>query len=229
MDILNAVLDLPVAVSERCADWYDIVLDRNANRCWDRRIEPQGLANNQVQIRKRIELLHRRCIIIESKQLFAKLLLDTRVLGQGEETPSRCRAGGLVASNKESRNLYGSFQAISRTVRRTSRFWIRTGQDIFVRQSLALRNVRCHVRFEEEREKISASEVPALNSIKRFLLLALLGAFARDRRLLFLNELHTDTLHHCLRLFNSPRLFVMLKQTVVSVKQGPSSPQKYSQ
>lgn len=106
MDVPDTILNLSIAVSERRAHWNVIVLDEDANRGRNRGMETQRLANDHVQVREGVELLHSGSIRPNSKKLLSKLLLHTRVLSRGKETPRRCRAGGLMPSDQESRDLY---------------------------------------------------------------------------------------------------------------------------
>ena len=77
-----------------------------------------------------------------------------------------------------------------------NRWWTRrTGYDLLVGESLVVRDVCRHVRFDEEREQVASLEVLLLDRASALL--------PHDFGLLLLQQLHTNPLHRCARLFDS--------------------------
>ena len=102
---LDAVLDLAIAVGERGADRDDVVLGDHAHRRRDRGVEAQGLVNDHVQVRQRVELVHGGVVRLDGQKLVAKLLLHVRRLRERVEAPRRRGARRLVPSDEERRDL----------------------------------------------------------------------------------------------------------------------------
>ena len=98
---LDAVLHHPEPVDERLSDGNDVVLLSDAHRTWHRRVHAKRLPHDRVQVRERVQLVHRRVVRRDGEELLAEPLLDVRGLRKCEETPGGRVGRRLVASDQE--------------------------------------------------------------------------------------------------------------------------------
>ena len=69
------------------------------------REEPQALADDRVEVRERVQFIHRGGVGVEIEKLLAELALYIRRLRERVEAPCRRGARRLVAGDYERRNL----------------------------------------------------------------------------------------------------------------------------
>ena len=84
---LYVVAYVSLRVDVRPVEWDDVVLVGDPNRCGDRRVHAQGFADDGLQIRERVELVHRRVLCRRLEELLAEAILHTGVLGERKEAP----------------------------------------------------------------------------------------------------------------------------------------------
>ena len=83
-DAPNAVQHLPALVLNGATQWQDVVLHCDAGRCRDGSVDAERLAHNSVEVRQRVELVHRRVISADGEELVAQLRLRADILREGE-------------------------------------------------------------------------------------------------------------------------------------------------
>lgn len=91
----------PLRIHVRRSQRNLVILAGHAHGPRDWGKQAHRLPNHRVEVRQRIELLHRRAIRRDTPELLPQLVLDVGLLGECIQTP-RCRiAGRLVPSDKE--------------------------------------------------------------------------------------------------------------------------------
>ena len=96
---------VPVFVRERRREREDIVMHCDATCNRHGRVQAESFAHNEVEVRERVQVFHRRRVSRYGEELLTELLLHLGVLAQREETPTRRCARRLVTRNEESGNL----------------------------------------------------------------------------------------------------------------------------
>jgi hypothetical protein len=89
--VLNLIPENTIAPQERLVQGNDVRLggDAGAGAIGDH-VHAERLAHDGVEIRERVEFIHRRYVVRKRLELRAKRALDDRVARELEECPGRC-------------------------------------------------------------------------------------------------------------------------------------------
>ena len=128
--------------------------------------------DHSVQVGQTVEFVHRRGVRLNRQEIITQLRLDLGSLRESEEAPCHGRTRGVMPGGEESvqprePHSYDPFSALCITYVGTSaekrdeyqagcgyKERIRTGQHILIREPLAVRNIRCNVRLQEQRQEV---------------------------------------------------------------------------
>ena len=96
---------VPMLVRERRGEREDVVRHRDAARDRDGGVQAESFAHDEVEVRERVEVIHRGRVGWDRQELLAELLLYFWRLAERVEAPRRRRARCLVACDEEGGNL----------------------------------------------------------------------------------------------------------------------------
>ena len=99
---LDTIAHFAAAVRKRFIQRDTALVSGDPDGRRDRRVEPEYLAQNHVEVRERVQFVHAGGFGVYGQQLFAKFLLDFGCLCESVESPCGPCTAGLVARNKES-------------------------------------------------------------------------------------------------------------------------------
>jgi len=87
----------PVTAHERLRDWDDVGLSGHADGAVDGRVQPEGFADDGVEVLEGVEIVHRGRVVRERAEFLAQLGLDCGLAGESEERPCGRGRGSFVA------------------------------------------------------------------------------------------------------------------------------------
>lgn len=97
----DMVAYIPPRIDVRPLKGDDVVLRRDADRAGHGRVHAQRLADDRLEVRQRVELVHRRVLRRHAPQLLAQPRLHVRRLRERIERPGRPRRRRFVPGDEE--------------------------------------------------------------------------------------------------------------------------------